>query len=102
MYCCIKTFDNSNLPGEKLVNPRNMAIQPKDIARLTSEGRATAVQQLDGCLYYPGVADGVMPFEFQRGIDENDCWEESNRASRKVAEYVKHKQQKDSMVEEHS
>lgn len=102
MYMSIHFFDNSCTLGEKKVNPVSMAIRPADIDRLTSEGKATATSQLKDALYYPNVADGVLPFEFTRGIDENDAWEESQKASRKVHKYIKHRQEQDAMVEEHA
>lgn len=101
MYCSIHFFNNACAPDEKMVNPVNMAIRPADIDRLTAEGKATCTSQLKDALYYPNVADGVMPFEFTRGIDENDAWEESQKASKKVHEYIKHKVQQSSMTEEH-
>lgn len=91
MYTCMKFFDNSYKDGEKKTNPVNMAITPSQIATLTSEGKSISMHQLDGSLFYPQLADGVLPMEFQRGVDMNDCWEESERASEKVREFTKQK-----------
>ena len=88
MYHLIIPFDNSSKPNEKLVNPRNMSITPAMVNKLTSEGKATAMEQMSGALYYPNVGEGVMPLEFQRGVDINDCWEASFHANRKVRDYV--------------
>ncbi|MBR3412077.1 MAG: hypothetical protein IKG81_05250 [Bacteroidales bacterium] len=91
MYTLLKFFDNSCKAGEKKVNPVNMSITPSQIATLTSEGRSISMHQLDGSLFFPNVADGVMPMEFQRGVDMNDCWEASENASEKVRRFAKEK-----------
>lgn len=95
-------FDNGYQAYEKRTNPVNMSIAPGDIMRLTQEGRSVSLHQLDGSLFYPNIGEGVMPMEFIRGIDENDCWEASQDASDKVKEYLKQKKSASSMVEEHT
>lgn len=94
-------FNNSYRDYEKRTNPVNMSISPGDIMRLTQEGRSVSLHQLDGSLFYPNLADDVMPLEFRRGIDENDCWEASEEASEKVRKFVKSKQNQPAMTEEH-
>lgn len=93
MYCSIRFSDNSYQPGEHAANPRNLAITPGRIAQLTAEGQAVSMHQSDGYLYYPDLADGVMPLEYHRGIDINDCFEASQKSSAKVKEFVKFKSQ---------
>lgn len=101
MYNHIHFFDNSHQPGEKSVNPINLAMTPARMNQLTAEGRTTSMHQLDGSLYYPNLGEGVMPLEFTRGIDENDAWEASQRAQKKVREFAKHKSDQSVMTEEH-
>ena len=89
MYTCIFTFDNSNKEGEKSVNPRNMSVRPSDIAKLTSEGRATCQQALSDALHYPNIQDDVLPLEYTRGVDSNDVWEAQQEAQEKVRKAVR-------------
>lgn len=102
MYTSIHFFDNSCLSGEKKVNPVNMAITPSDIDRLTADGKATCMHQLDGMLYYPDLPEGnELPLEYVRGVDENDCWEASQESSEKIQKFYKQKKSQPATVEEH-
>lgn len=101
MYNVIHFFDNSCQSYEHKTNPINLSLRPSDINRLTAEGKSVSMHQLDGYLGYPDIASGVMPLEFVRGVDENDCWEASQKAKNKVKEYVKHKQNESVMTSNH-
>lgn len=90
-YVHIKFVDNHSEPYEKKTNPRNLAITPSQIANLTADGKAVSMHQADGALYYPECNEDVLPLEFQRGIDINDCWEESQSSTAKVQDYVRRK-----------
>lgn len=74
--------------SEKHVNPKNQALTPSMIHTLTADGKSLMMHQMDNCVYFPNLGDGVFPPEFERGYDINDAFEQQSRASRKVGKVV--------------
>lgn len=90
MYTLIHFAKTDYQSFEKKTNPRNMSIRPADIAKLTSEGKATCMASLTGALHYPNVQDDILPFEMHRGVDLNDCWEQEQIAQENVRTGMAH------------
>lgn len=87
MYTKVKFMDNTNAPGEKTVRG-GLSFTPSQVSRLTSEGKAVAMGQLAEVTYFDGLAEGVLPLETRRGIDDNDVWEASYEAQEKIRKFV--------------
>lgn len=75
--------------GEDSVDS-SLAMTPAQMQRLTSQGRAVSLANLENVSFFGNEIDvHDMPLEYTRGIDVNTLWEQSRISEKKIKDFSK-------------
>lgn len=67
-----------------------LAMTPAQMQRLTSQGRAVSLSNLENVSFFGNEIDvHDMPLEYTRGIDVNTLWEQSRISEKKIKDFSK-------------
>lgn len=68
----------------------SLAMTPAQMQRLTSQGRAVSLANLENISFFGNEIDvHDMPLEYTRGIDVNTLWEQSRISEKKIKDFSK-------------
>lgn len=76
---------HKNIPQEHYlpVNP-HLSITPKDMERMTLQGKSISTSSLQNFVYFNGDQLNGLPIDMCRGVDMNDIYEASQSAKGKT------------------
>lgn len=68
----------------KPVNP-NLAVTPKDMEKMTAQGRSISANSLENFIYFNGDMLDGLPIDMCRGVDINDIYQASQVSKAKMS-----------------